>query len=70
MSDKFWLVWCESHGMPRVKQDTRQDAVNEARRLAQHHVGNAFHVMEVIESIQCVNLVTTKYNRDDDGIPF
>jgi len=32
--DTFWMVWCPERGRPTVQHATRQEAVDEATRVA------------------------------------
>lgn len=43
---KFWLVWREHGSAPTYKHQTKEDAVQEAERLAKLHPENVFFVME------------------------
>lgn len=67
---KFWLVWNEEHGAPTVKHRVRQDALNEADRLARINRGRRFHVLEALCTLETVDVKRTDYDPYDDGIPF
>lgn len=42
---KFWLIWSPTGYSPKVKHQSHDDAVREARRLAANCHGQSFYVM-------------------------
>lgn len=68
----FWMVWNPDGHPPSFSHGTKQDAVLEARRLAQKHQDNSFFVLEAIGVAQRVSTTYTPLERDkqDDEIPF
>lgn len=47
----FWLVWNEAGRAPLVKHPSRDDAEQEAARLAAAMPGASFHVLTVMSTI-------------------
>jgi hypothetical protein len=47
---KFWMITGDGN-TPKVRHHNRQDAVNEASRLAKTNPGNEFFVMETVEML-------------------
>lgn len=48
---KFWMV-SGSGNQPRIRHYTKRDAEQEAARLATANPGNAFYVLEAVESFE------------------
>jgi hypothetical protein len=42
MNTRFWVVWNEHGGPPRVRHDTQASARREAHRLATNNAGETF----------------------------
>lgn len=51
---RFWLVWGENTTITRVKHLDRDQAVNEASRLAQLHPGRKFYVVAGTAFVQYI----------------
>ena len=47
---KFWMITGDGNA-PKVRHTNRQDAVNEATRLAKSFPGKEFFVMETVEML-------------------
>lgn len=47
---KFWMITGDGN-TPKVRHYNRQDAVNEASRLAKSNPGKEFFVMETVEML-------------------
>lgn len=47
---KFWMITGDGNA-PKVRHTNRQDAVNEATRLAKANPGKEFFVMETVEML-------------------
>ena len=47
---KFWMITGDGNA-PKVRHANRQDAVNEATRLAKANPGKEFFVMETVEML-------------------
>lgn len=47
---KFWMITGDGNA-PKVRHINRQDAVNEASRLAKANPGKEFFVMETVEML-------------------
>lgn len=47
---KFWMITGDGNA-PKVRHANRQDAVNEASRLAKSNPGKEFFVMETVEML-------------------
>lgn len=47
---KFWMITGDGNS-PKVRHTNRQDAVNEAERLAKHNPGTEFFVLEAVEML-------------------
>lgn len=47
---KFWMITGEGNA-PKVRHYNRQDAVDEASRLAKSYPGKEFFVMETVEML-------------------
>lgn len=47
---KFWMITGDGNA-PKVRHFNRQDAVNEASRLAKSNPGKEFFVMETVEML-------------------
>lgn len=47
---KFWMITGDGNA-PKVRHANRQDAVNEATRLAKANPGKEFFVMEAVEML-------------------
>jgi hypothetical protein len=47
---KFWMITGDGNA-PKVRHFNRQDAVNEASRLAKSNPGKEFFVMEAVEML-------------------
>ncbi len=62
----YWVVWSFINCPPTVKHDTQQAAIAEAQRLARHHHGVEFVVLEAIAAYQKLDLIETLF----DGTPF
>lgn len=45
---KFWMVCSSTSSTSNKKHETKQDAINEAERLAKDNPGKAFHILESI----------------------
>lgn len=44
----FWMVWCESGGVPTVRHATYEAADREAQRLARENRGRVFFVLRCV----------------------
>lgn len=59
----FYMVWCPSTGRTKVRHKDKQQAKNEAERLARQNRGQEFHVLCSVASV-CVNdVMWTEYQR-------
>lgn len=69
----FWMVYGEGKGVPTRKHETREEAVNEAQRLAKLNVGTKFYVlfaqMQVTadEPVVKVEALGTQVHEEDYG---
>ncbi|MCK5612783.1 hypothetical protein KAR91_63510 [Candidatus Pacearchaeota archaeon] len=48
----FWVVWSPGSGAPTVWQESKEDAVKEAERLATKHPDRVFHVLQSVSTSQ------------------
>ncbi len=71
--DPFWMVWGESMedfkpyqrlvDLPKVKHDTKEDAITEAKRLAVKHPGKEFHVLKSV-STSSASVAETVFHKE------
>ena len=66
-NEKFWFVWCPSHGLPTHRHPSETAAKKEAERLARKNRGHRFFVLEALESV-CVDDV--QWTKLEMGMPF
>ncbi len=45
---KFWMVCSSASNSCQVKHETKEKAVDEAKRLAETNPGKVFHVLECV----------------------
>jgi len=52
----FWMVWAPSGHAPILKHYKKQDAINEAERLANKHPQQSFFVLQALEERRVDNM--------------
>lgn len=71
MKRPFYLVWNPITGYTRFKHESKQQAENEARRLALEHRGQDFIVLAPVTSTKSVDVQTEGFEYElQDEIPF
>lgn len=71
MKQPFYLVWNPATGQTKHRHFTKQDAENEANRLALLHRGQEFIVLAPVSSTKTVEVQKECYDySDQDEIPF
>lgn len=58
---KFWMVWAEDKNIPVKKHPSRENAVEEAKRISHYpnNIGNTIYVLEAIGYVETP--VTTRW---------
>lgn len=64
---KFWLVWKEHGSAPTFKHESLYSARSEAERLARQMPGAAFHVLEVVGTVNRIDVQWTDYPTVEEG---
>lgn len=67
---KFWMVWCEDGGSPRVRHCNKQIAVAEAERLAKLNPGQVFFVLKATAGVCAKEPELRRVKFEYDPIPF
>lgn len=68
----FYLVWCEGGGNPTRTHASRQEAEDEAERLAQDNRGVTFTVLRAVSRfrIPAPAVERTPLSDPDEDMPF
>lgn len=69
METKFWIVWNFSSTCPKQRHPSKEDAIQEAGRLAQKQRGQTFFVLEAIGIAKVVDVSYIEL-KSDDGLDF
>ena len=66
----FFVVWCPTHGAPSVRHASKDDALQEARRLASNNPGREFFVLCALTVCQKTDVIVTDLCGVDAEMPF
>lgn len=71
MRQPFYLVWNPDTGYTMFRHESKQSAVNEARRLALLHRGSDFIVLAPVTSTKSIDVQVDDFDySDNDELPF
>ena len=65
---QFWLVWNENGHAPTFKHQHPDSAKKEAERLARNNIGQRFHVLSLMGTVEVNPVQWTHF--DEFDLPF
>lgn len=73
--DRFWMIYMDAGHPPTFKHDTKQSALDEAKRLALNFPSRNIYILEALvlvknNQITIEKLKTGSFVKDCSDIPF